>query len=95
MRKIVMLLSCVACVAPPIAVSPAAAQSNCVQLLGSQYMVNNCSRAVMVRWIDQGDCRTGCATDIGPEQRVLITQVDGMACWNVSWYPQDPGWPRC
>jgi hypothetical protein len=45
---------------------------------GYQIIENTCSVHIEIKWIDEGDCRTGCQEGIGPGQTVL---VPGMRGW--------------
>lgn len=72
------------------------AQGNCVTLPNNHTFTNGSSRAVMVRWSDQGLCSGGtCETNIGAGSSAAITPIDGAACWNVAWYPNNPPRPNC
>jgi len=61
---------------------PAISHAGCVHLESgtnsiADFWVNTCSVRVAVAWSDQGDCRGGCSTGIGPNDRASISPIKG------------------
>lgn len=62
----------------------ASAHARCIAFLdmGGYWVVqNSCNRTVIVRWVDQQHCGSGCAARVGPGGRQSVTAPRGRYTW--------------
>ena len=56
----------------------------------TDFLVNQCSMTLNVRWIDRGSCRNGCALTVAPGRRESAGKINGQYVLQACEYPAIP-----